>query len=46
MLPWQQQLHSKGYQVILASASPRRKELFGSVYPEFKIKVIENFIIF
>jgi septum formation protein len=42
MLPWQQQLHSKGYQVILASASPRRKELFGSVYPEFKIKVIET----
>jgi septum formation protein len=42
MLPWQQQLNTKGYQVILASASPRRKELFGSVYPLFEIRVIET----
>jgi septum formation protein len=42
MLPWQQQLQAKGYQIILASASPRRKELFGSVYPLYEIRVLET----
>jgi len=42
MLTWQQKLLAKGYNIILASASPRRKELLGSIFPEFTIRVIET----
>jgi len=42
MLTWQENLLAKGYNIILASASPRRKELLTSIFPEFTIRVIET----